>query len=78
MKKIILFILLSISLNSYSQVDSTKTQLARENWLSNTDNWSKGQPIPNFDLDGNIIPFVSLILVSCFFITTYKKKLQFK
>ena len=78
MKKITLIILLLISLDSYSQVDSTKTQLARENWLSNTDNWSQGQPIPNFDLDGNIIPFVSLILVSCFFIITYKKKLQVK
>ena len=78
MKKITLIILLLISLDSYSQVDSTKTQLAREKWLSNSDNWSKGQPIPNFDLDGNIIPFTSLLLFGCFYVMKYKKRLQFK
>jgi hypothetical protein len=76
MKKIILILLLFISLKSYSQNDTTQITLARQKWLSNPDNWSQGQSMPNFDLDGNIIPFVSLILVTCFFITTYKKKIK--
>jgi hypothetical protein len=75
MKKYLVSILLLLSLNSYSQVDSTKVWEARESWRSNPDNYSQGQQMPNWDLNGNIIPFVALLLGSYFFVS-YKKKSQ--
>ncbi len=75
MKKYLVSILLLLSLNSYSQADSTKVWEAREVWRSNPDNYSQGQQMPNWDLNGNIIPFVALLLGSYFFVS-YKKKSQ--
>jgi hypothetical protein len=75
MKKHLTLFLLLLSLNSYSQVDSTKVWQAREVWRSNPDNYSQGQQMPNWDLNGNIIPFVALLLGSYFFVS-YKKRSQ--
>jgi hypothetical protein len=73
MKKYLVLILLLLSFNSYSQVDSTKVWEARQVWRSNPDNYSQGQQMPNWDLDGNIIPFVALFL-GAYFITALKKR----
>ena len=73
MKKYLTLFLLLLSLNSYSQVDSTKVWEARQVWRSNPDNYSQGQQMPNWDLDGNIIPFVALFL-GAYFITAFKKR----
>jgi hypothetical protein len=73
MKKYLVSILLLLSLNSYSQADSTKVWEARESWRSNPDNYSQGQQMPNWDLNGNIIPFASLLFSVCFFAIVNKK-----
>ncbi len=73
MKKHLTLFLLLLSLNSYSQVDSTKVWQAREVWRSNPDNYSQGQQMPNWDLNGNIIPFASLLFGICFFAIVNKK-----
>lgn len=73
MKKYLVLILLLTSLSSYSQVDSTKVWEARKEWLSNQDNYSQGQQMPNWDLNGNIMPFVALFF-GVYFITTFKKR----
>jgi len=70
MKKYLTLILLIVTLNSYSQVDSTKVWEARKEWLSNPDNYSNGQQMPNWDLNGNIIPIISLLT----FLFYYKNK----
>ena len=78
MKKYLVLILLLSSLSSYSQVDSTKVWEAREawhaKWRANPDNY-QGQQMPNWDLNGNIIPFAALLLCSCFFVS-FKKRSQ--
>lgn len=61
MKKYLTLILLIVTLNSYSQVDSTKVWEARKEWLSNPDNYSNGQQMPVWDIDGNIVAFISLL-----------------
>jgi len=73
MKKYLLLILLLLSLSSYSQTDSTKVWEAREVWRSNPDNYSQGQQMPNWDLNGNIIPFAALLLGAYFFAIVNKK-----
>jgi hypothetical protein len=73
MKKYLTLFLLLLSLNSYSQVDSTRAWEAREVWRSNPDNYSQGQQMPSWDLDGNIIPFIALFF-GVYFITTFKKR----
>jgi len=73
MKKYLTLFLLLLSLNSYSQVDSTKVWEARKVWHSNPDNYSQGQQMPNWDLNGNIIPFAALLLCSCFFVSFNKR-----
>ena len=75
MKKYLTLILLIVTLNSYAQVDSTKVWEAREVWRSNPDNYSQGQQMPKWDLDGNMLPLVALF-VSAYFITIFKKKQQ--
>jgi hypothetical protein len=75
MKKYLTLILLLLSINSYSQVDSTNAWEAREVWRSNPDNYSQGQQMPKWDLNGNIIPIVALFF-GAYFITTFKKKQQ--
>jgi hypothetical protein len=76
MKKYLTLFLLLLSLDSYSQVDSTKVWEAREVWRSNPDNYSQGQQMPNWDLNGNIIPFAVLLLGTYFFASRSKKDLQ--
>jgi hypothetical protein len=76
MKKYLILFLLLFSINSYSQVDSTKRAAARQEWFSNKDNWSNGQIMPNWDLDGNIIPIVGILLISSIFLKR-KNKLRF-
>jgi hypothetical protein len=63
MKKYLVSILLLLSLNSYSQVDSTKVWEAREVWRSDVENLIHGRPMPNWDLNGNIIPIVGIVLL---------------
>jgi hypothetical protein len=75
MKKYLTLILLIVTLNSYAQVDSTKVWEAREVWRSNPDNYSQGQQMPKWDLDGNMLPLVALF-VGAYFITIFKKKQQ--
>lgn len=62
MKKYLILFLLLLSLNSYSQVDSTKVWEARKEWLSKPDNYSQGQQMPVWDTNGNVIVFTTLLL----------------
>jgi hypothetical protein len=73
MKKYLVLILLLLSFNSYSQVDSTKVWKAREVWRSNPDNYSQGQQMPKWDLDGNMLPIIALFLCA-YFITAFQKR----
>ena len=64
MKKYLIIFLLLLNISTYSQTaDSTNVWAARELWKSDINNWNQGQPMPNWDLDGNIIPFSILMLV---------------
>ena len=65
MKKYILIFLLLISLTSFSQVDTTGKQIAKDEWLSNIENRDK--PIPMWDNDGNIIGFTAILLSALLF-----------
>ena len=76
MKKYLILFLLLFSINSYSQADTTRRAAARQEWLSNKDNWSNGQPMPNWDYNGNIIPIVGILLISSIFLKR-KNKLRF-
>lgn len=62
MKKYLLLFLLLLSINSYSQ-DTTRQAAAKEAWLSDPNNYNQGQPMPTWDLDGNIIPIVGIVLL---------------
>ena len=61
MKKIIIILLLLVSINSFSQVDTTGKQAAKEEWLSNVENRNK--PWPVWDDNGNVIGFVAVALL---------------
>ena len=71
MKKYILIFLLLISLTSFSQVDTTAKQAAREEWISNMENRDK--PMPIWDNEGNVIGFTA-ILLSVLLFTQYLYK----
>jgi hypothetical protein len=64
MKKYLVLVFLLLTINSFSQADSTKIWEAREVWKSNVNNWNQGQPMPNWDLNGNIIPIIGIVLIS--------------
>jgi hypothetical protein len=61
MKKIIIILLLLVSINSFSQVDTTGKQAAKEEWLSNVDNRNK--PWPVWDDNGNVVGFIAAALL---------------
>jgi hypothetical protein len=61
MKKIIIILLLLISINSFSQVDTTGKQAAKEEWLSNVENRHK--PWPIWDDNGNVVGFIAAALL---------------
>jgi hypothetical protein len=61
MKKIIIILLLLVSINSFSQVDTTGKQVAKEEWLSNVDNRNK--PWPVWDDNGNVVGFIAAALL---------------
>jgi hypothetical protein len=65
MKKYILIFLLLVSLTSFSQVDTTAKQAAKEEWIANTENRDK--PMPIWDNDGNIIGFTAILLSALLF-----------
>lgn len=73
MKKYITLILLLVTMSSYSQVDSTKVWEARQEWLSNQDNYSQGQQMPVWDVDGNVVSFTLILLLSVIY---YKRKVK--
>jgi hypothetical protein len=75
MKRYLTLFLLLLSLSSYSQVDSTKVWEAREVWRSNKENLEQARQMPNWDLNGNIIPIVSILLLLSL---AYKRKNNFK
>ena len=60
MKKYILIFLVLVSLTSFSQVDTTGKQAAKEEWLSNMENRNK--PMPIWDNNGNIVGFTAILL----------------
>ena len=68
MKKYLILILLFFSINSYSQADSTKVWEARKEWVNKTQNLNEIPPMPNWDLDGNIIPIVGILFISFSFV----------
>jgi hypothetical protein len=76
MKKYLILFLLLFSINSYSQADSTKVWEARKEWINKTQNLNEIPPMPNWDLDGNIIPIVGILLISSIFLKR-KNKLRF-
>lgn len=61
MKNIIIILLLLVSINSFSQVDTTGKQAAKEEWLSNVDNRNK--PWPVWDDNGNVVGFIAAALL---------------
>jgi hypothetical protein len=60
MKKYIIIFLLLVSITSFSQVDTTGKQTAKEEWLINIENRNK--PMPIWDNDGNVVGFTTLLL----------------
>ncbi len=50
-----------VSINSFSQVDTTGKQAAKEEWLSNVDNRNK--PWPVWDDNGNVVGFIAAALL---------------
>jgi hypothetical protein len=75
MKKYLILILLFFSINSYSQADSTKVWEARKEWVYKTQNLNEIPSMPNWDLDGNIIPIVGILFIS-FIFAKRKNKLR--
>ena len=49
-----------VSITSFSQVDTTGKQTAKEEWLINIENRNK--PMPIWDNDGNVVGFTTLLL----------------